>query len=172
MNVLEDDSKFQPRFGEQILFLDLSFNCTGNITGMTYIVESNTDDANYPYENPVVQIWRVSAVSPSTVISLVTSAMLPTKNFIKDVEAIQQSFSSPLPVQSGDILGMYIPASTKCRYEMLFQENENYTGYATQASIPLTDFTFGTNTTIISSKLLIAATIGKNLKSVFDLLRL
>ena len=79
---------------------------------------------NFAYlEPPVIQLWSVNNINPSSVTYSIVDNVTMMSGLQSSDSPYSQTLSSPMIVESGYILGLYIPVGNACPYALLYSTN-------------------------------------------------
>lgn len=115
----QDD--FLQHYGQQVLFPDLSFNCSGLLTEWIFAASYRGGPSRNAL--PELHVWRRSSVN-SEVYGLVhsTTAEFDTESHTM-YTLYNDSLLVPLPIEAGDILGIYQPSERKSRLSIVYSRS-------------------------------------------------
>ena len=119
----------QRRGGEQLILTSLQFPRHGNITAVTAAGTSE----NNGQTTPEIQVWRPqSPVVAGDRYLLVSSARIdPVRPTNTNERSFQISFNASFSVESGDVLGLFLPggAAGRSALDLVFVESEESRGF-------------------------------------------
>ena len=119
----------QRRGGEQLILTSLQFPRRGNITAVTAAGMSD----NNGQTAPEIQVWRPqSPVVAGDRYLLVSSARIdPVRPTNTNERSFQISFNASFSVESGDVLGLFLPggAAGRSALDLVFVESEESRGF-------------------------------------------
>ena len=125
---LENEDNLEFKTGPvQIIIPGIVFNCTGSISTWEYAISENCNGATKPYSCLELQVWRPIQGSSGKAQSYirVANVLTPTNLSATNADFYQHrmNVNPPIPVQSGDIFGVFIPPTTSCPYCLQFRNS-------------------------------------------------
>ena len=142
--VVDDDEQVENRF-----YKDIGFNCNGTITNVIVGVKNNLVQTMNP---PEIRIWRSTG---NEYTQSGPSIQLYYDNAAQDVSTEYlrwYNLSEPVPIEAGDVLGIYQPAADVADSVIYYQEysgpiNFNGNNMPTDSNYyPLVSVKFGKDT--------------------------
>ena len=104
----------------QRLFPDLKFNCDGLIVSWIIggLITSNASNMAQ------IQIWRISSNGNEQAYVLINTSYISSSASLASLKVHRINLDNPLPVKSGDFLGIYQTSDTysKIQLEIYYQE--------------------------------------------------
>ena len=122
---IDSVSQVQQMDGRQQINPGMRFTCDGFITKWIIGGEIQDDDENNIY--PELQVWREVADNTYKKING-TRISVPASSNRRNNVIVFHNFQ-PVPVESGDVLGMFVPQSGKERVTLMSEETNSPTNY-------------------------------------------
>ena len=150
-------------FGKQVIFTELSFNCSGLLTHWIFTASSVHNNQE---SLPELQVWRSNQITNT--YRLVHSTLMDSASSTGTNQLYNMSLiSNPLLVQAGDILGIFQPKKMKSSFSISYSNsNSGFTTtiHSIKTKTHLTTFSISsTSAEVVTAGIpLVTAVIGKN----------
>ena len=103
----------------------MKFTCDGVIRKWIFGIEVQDDDESL---TPEVQVWRKTGSNTYHKISA-TGINIPVENRGRNKRMIEYDNFQPIPIKSGDILGLFLPQSQDSRFVLMAEATDSPTNY-------------------------------------------
>ena len=122
---IENVSEVMKVDNRQQITPEMKFTCDGVIRKWIFGVKLQDEERS---PTPEVQVWRKTANNTYHKISG-TGINIQEEDIEQNKRVIEYDDFQPIPVKSGDILGLFLPQSQDSRFVLMAEETDSPTNY-------------------------------------------